>query len=279
MARIRVPGAASLWPTETRIPLTVRVFTESHRYAFRRQRHHRRSHSGQLAEPLQIVGGCGHDMIAAMNPRARATDERAFEMKTQNSVRSRQRFRRGDRGRGFGAAVAYQSRQTACGAEPAMGPGDGAHRLRRWLVIEQNAAAAIDLQVDEAGREHHSPRYDLGWPAIRILTARRDTLNHSAVDQDDGIIVPSNSIEDMVRRNCKPSFRRSAGTGPIAVFLTRQTAGPIDLPIGLQYALSRRPAQQRNSGSQQTFPKAQPAVCLPIIGIFASMWMRKTDAD
>src|SRR6266436_3521602 len=89
-----------------------------------------------------------------------------------------------------------------------MGSSNGAHRVRRWLIIEENAAAAIDLQIDEAGREHRSGRHDFGWPVTRTLITRRDTLNHPTIDQDDRIIVPSNSIENTISRNCK---LRSAG--------------------------------------------------------------------
>ena len=35
-----------------------------------------------------------------------------------------------------------------------MGGADGADRFDVWLVVEHDAAAAIDLQVDEAGDEH-----------------------------------------------------------------------------------------------------------------------------
>jgi hypothetical protein len=79
-----------------------------------------------------------------------------------------------------------------------MGSCNGAHRFRRWLIIEENAAATIDLQVDEAGRKHRSGRHNFGWPATRILVTRRDALNHPPIDQDDRIIVPSISIENTV---------------------------------------------------------------------------------
>jgi hypothetical protein len=39
-----------------------------------------------------------------------------------------------------------------------------AHRVRRWLIIEKNAAATVDLQVDEPGRKHRPERHDLGGP-------------------------------------------------------------------------------------------------------------------
>jgi hypothetical protein len=128
---------------------------------------------------------------------------------------------------------------------------NGAHRLRRWLVIEENAAAAIDLQIDEAGREHRSGRHNFGWPVTRTLITPPDTLNHPTIDQDDRIIVPSISIENTVSRNCKLGSSDAFGrfwthrlTSSLAKFV-----GPVDPLIDLQYALSRCPAHQRNSGS------------------------------
>jgi hypothetical protein len=75
---------------------------------------------------------------------------------------------------------------------------NGAHRIRRWLIIEKNAAAPVDLQVDEAGRKHRPGRHEFDRPVIRTLITRRDTLNHPTIDHDDRIIVPSISIENAV---------------------------------------------------------------------------------
>jgi len=83
-----------------------------------------------------------------------------------------------------------------------------AHRVWRWVIIEENAAATVDLQVDEAGRKHRPGRHNFGWPVIRTLITRRDALNHPTIDRDDRIIVPSISIENTVSRNCQ---LRSAG--------------------------------------------------------------------
>ena len=77
-----------------------------------------------------------------------------------------------------------------------MGSSNGAHRLPRWRIIEKNAAAAVDLQVDEARREHRPGRHNFGWPVTRALIMRRDSLNQLAIDQDDRIIMPSISIEN-----------------------------------------------------------------------------------
>jgi hypothetical protein len=84
-----------------------------------------------------------------------------------------------------------------------MGSSNGAHRVRRWFIIEEKAAAAVDLQIDEAGRKQGPGRHRFDWPVTRSLISRRDTLNHPTINQDDGIIVPSISIENTLSRNCK----------------------------------------------------------------------------
>src|SRR3981189_2795685 len=84
-----------------------------------------------------------------------------------------------------------------------MSSSNGAHRVRRWLIIEKNAAATVDLQVDEAGCKHRPGRHNFGWPVTRTLITWRDALNHPTIDQDDRIIVPSMPIENTASRNCQ----------------------------------------------------------------------------
>jgi hypothetical protein len=81
--------------------------------------------------------------------------------------------------------------------------GDSTHRVRRWLIIEKNTTAAVDLQVDEPRREYRSRRHNFGWPATRTLTTGHDRLNDATSDQNERMIVPSVPIENTVRRNCK----------------------------------------------------------------------------
>jgi hypothetical protein len=73
-------------------------------------------------------------------------------MKTQDSVTPCDGFCCSNCNDGLRAGIAYQRRQAACGAVPAMRLGDGTHRVRRRLIIEENATTAIDLQVDEPRR-------------------------------------------------------------------------------------------------------------------------------
>jgi hypothetical protein len=67
------------------------------------------------------------------------------------------------------------------------------------------------------------------------LITRRDTLNHPMIDQDDGIVVPSISIENTVSRNCKLGSLGVFGwfwTHRLT-FLARQIVGPVDPLIDL----------------------------------------------
>ena len=119
---------------------------------------------------------------------------------------------------------------------------NGEHRVRRWLIIEKNAAATADLQVDEARRKHRPGRHTLGWQVTRTLIARHDAMDHPTIDQDDRAIVPSISIENTVSRNYQlVSSLGSAGFGPMPYFLTGRTVDPIDPSAELQGFPARSP--------------------------------------
>jgi hypothetical protein len=53
---------------------------------------------------------------------------------------------------------------------------NGPHRVRRWLIIEKNAAATVDLQVDEAGRKHRRGRHNFGWGLMVSMRASNAKL-------------------------------------------------------------------------------------------------------
>src|SRR6266571_3327206 len=114
-----------------------------------------------------------------------------------------------------------------------MGASNGAHRLRRRLIIEKNAAAPVDLQIDEAGRKHRRGRHDFDWPVSRTLITRRDALNHPTIDQDDRIIVPSITIENTASRKCQPGapgvfgwFQTHRLSSSLAGWQARSIRGP-----------------------------------------------------
>jgi len=91
-----------------------------------------------------------------------------------------------------------------------MGARDGAHRVRRRVVVQKNAAAAVDLQVDEARRQQRAGRHRFYGHFGINLAARGNALNQALTDQDGCIVVPSRSVEDSVGRNGgAPSLRWS----------------------------------------------------------------------
>ena len=60
---------------------------------------------------------------------------------------------RGDGPRHHVEVVADQGRQEAGGAKAAVRRTDGADRLNGRVIVEQHAAAAVDLHVDETGQQ------------------------------------------------------------------------------------------------------------------------------
>ena len=79
----------------------------------------------------------------------------AFEVKAEEA--GHRRLARGKAG-GDGpfrdlAIVGDQRRQERGRTDAGMGGADGADAFEIWLLVEQHAATAIDLQVDEAGDE------------------------------------------------------------------------------------------------------------------------------
>src|SRR5580700_5642539 len=66
--------------------------------------------------------------------------------------------------------VADQRGQKTGGAEAPVGLADGAYGFRARVVVEQYAAAAVDLHVDESGQQQLSAEVDdLASEAARIL--------------------------------------------------------------------------------------------------------------
>ncbi len=88
---------------------------------------------------------------------------------------------RGDRpGADLLGRVADQGRQERGGAEPAVRRRDRRNSLHGRLVIEQNVAAAVDLRVDETGREPGAGREPCA-PAVPaanccVLASRRSSV-------------------------------------------------------------------------------------------------------
>ena len=141
---------ASLCPIEIRTPRGSQRPDKARRNAFRRQRDQRPAGAGEFAQFLQVAGARLRDPIRPVDPRTPRTDERPFQMQAEDAIPTADRASRRDGRPHLLAGVGDQGRQARRGAKAAVRPGDGAHALGRRLIVEENAASAVDLQIDEA---------------------------------------------------------------------------------------------------------------------------------
>ena len=151
-------AGASLCPIETRTPEEASVRTKP------AGTHSGASVTNDLPAPASSHN-CSRspatglrDPIGPVDARTLRADEGAFQMQAENPVPAGGRARRRDGGPHLLARVGDQGRQARRRAEAAVRPGDGAHAVGCRLIVEQNAAAAIDLQIDEAGGEEDAGR-------------------------------------------------------------------------------------------------------------------------
>ena len=84
------------------------------------------------------------------------------------------------------ARIGDQCRQARRGAKTAVRPGDGAHALGRRPIVEQDAAAAVDLQIDEPGSQRRAGRKACLRPIGRELRPRRKPDDAAVPDQHRG---------------------------------------------------------------------------------------------
>jgi hypothetical protein len=73
---------------------------------------------------------------------------------------------------------------------------DRPHGVRRGIVIEQDTAAAVDLNVQEAWRKQGAVRQALMRPGIRNVSPRGQPVNAAALDQHRGMAVPTAAVEN-----------------------------------------------------------------------------------
>ena len=109
-------------------------------------------------------------------------------------------------------AVGDQGQKKAGGAELAMRRRDRGDRLGARRIIEQDVAAAIDLEIDEAGREPEAVRQRIDERHSGDFRPWDDLRDPRAVDHDGGMPVARRAVEDVVRRDGESSAR-SSGPG------------------------------------------------------------------
>ena len=170
-----------------------------------------------------------------------------------------------DRLRHLLARIGDEGRQEAGGAEAAMRGADGADALDAARVVEEHAAAAVHLHVDEARREQPLDRAALD--AVRRVADRQDDGLDAAVLDHDGMVrrASARRRRSARRRSRRPSerlrhllqVRRRVG---IASARPRQPLRPADRSSGSARSastngLSAGIARQREAAAARRRPR------------------------
>ena len=149
-------------------------------------------------QALEIALLHGADEVRIMGALARDREMRPLDMDAEaaGDVCGDGVANGRDRRRGHGGAVGDQRRQQRRGPEAGMGGADRTHALDGRRVIEQRAAAAIHLQVDEAGGDEAAIQHDpLG--SLRKRSRRCGAGDCAAIDEHRDIAEAAHAVEDL----------------------------------------------------------------------------------
>src|SRR4029077_16186902 len=86
----------------------------------------------------------------------------------------------------------------------AVRPGNGAHAVGRRLIVEQNAATPVDLQIDEAGGQEDAAREARLRPIGGNLAPGTQSSDASVPDQHRGFGMPPVTVKNTVRQDDMP---------------------------------------------------------------------------
>ena len=98
-------------------------------------------------------------------------------------------------------AVGDQRRQQAGRSEFSVRRRDRAKPVDRRLIVEQHVAAAVHLQVDEAGSQPCPRRQDANRMVVRQVGRRHQLGDAGAVDDHRATLAHGAAVEHMVRRD------------------------------------------------------------------------------
>ena len=104
--------------------------------------------------------------------------------------------------------VGDHRRQQAGRAESAMGKGNAADAVGRRLLVEESAAAAVHLRIDEARRQESALEIDLA-DRLRQAARRNDGLDAGVFDDDRGTGDDRSPVEDPGAGQGEPAHRVS----------------------------------------------------------------------
>jgi hypothetical protein len=104
--------------------------------------------------------------------------------------------------------------------------GDGRHRGRGWIVIQEDVAAAIHLNVDKARGEPRAFRQRPAWHPFWDFLLRQQARNAAPLNDDRVIVKASLAIEHDARHDSMPTRFRHRVLVTFRKCLGRSTSAP-----------------------------------------------------
>ena len=139
-----------------------------------------------------------------MDTRTPRADEGAFQVQAEDPVPAADRASRRDGGPHLLARIGDQGWEAGRGAIATVRPGNGAHAVGRRLIVEENAAAAIDLQIYEAGGQEGAGREARLRPIGGNLAPGPKSNDAPVPDQHRGFGMPAVTVKNTVCQDGMP---------------------------------------------------------------------------
>ena len=159
----------------------------------KRDDHHAGAHGD---ERLGVLLAHRPDPLRRMHALSARIDERSLDMHAERARNAHMRLARGGQGRGQDIRrIGHDGRQEAGDALAPMRGGDPGDGLDRRLGVEQHAASAIDLPVDEAGGEDPAAKIDL-LAVARAVTPIDKRLDRRLLDHERMIVEKPLAVEE-----------------------------------------------------------------------------------
>ena len=133
-----------------------------------------------------------------MDPRTLRTEEGPFEMQTEDPFPATNQPSRLNGAPHLFASIGDEGWKTRRGAIATVCSRNGAHAVGRRLIIKENAAAAIDLQIYEAGGEEGAGREARLRPIGGNAPLGAKSNDAPGPDQQRGAGTPAMTIKDTV---------------------------------------------------------------------------------
>ena len=89
-------------------------------------------------------------------------------------------------------------------AKATVRPGNSAHAVGRRLVVQENAATPVDLQIDEAGSQEGACRKTCLWPTGRNVAPPCQPNDAPLPDEHRGFDMPAVTVKNPIRQDGMP---------------------------------------------------------------------------